>query len=231
MEQTKRKFSGLWVVTVLITVLLLSLLTACSKKMTLKVKFTLSEEDRVYYVGDELDGLIETENGAISRIPEIYTVDGNGNLSEDISHSENVTYSGYDLSKTGKQTVTVTYLSGNKKLKTTYEIEVKEQSVLFIEASDPMHLKYGAFKVGDEFTTYGTNANGDEVGVTVVLHMKDPANPELKYFTNHAEMKSLIVDTSDCALDASGKFTKPGTFTVFLTYKGFKTTYEIKVEE
>lgn len=215
----------------LITALLLSLLTACSEKLTLQVKFTLSEEDRVYYIGDEFDGLIETENGVVSRIPEIYTVDGKGNLSEDISHSENVTYSGYDMNKTGKQTVTVTYLDGNKKLKTTYGIEVQEQSVLFIEASDPMHLSFGAFKVGDTFNTYGTDANGDEVGVTVVLHMKDPSNPELKYFTNHEEMKSLIVDTSDCTLDNSGKFTKPGIFNVHLTYKGFKTTYQIKVEE
>lgn len=215
----------------LVAALFLSLLTACSEKLTLKVEFKLSEEDRVYYVGDELDGLIETENGAVWRIPEIYTVDGKGNLLEDISHSENVTYSGYDLSKTGKQIVTVTYLADNQEFETTYEIEVKEQSVLFIEASDPMHLTYGAFKVGDTFTTYGTNVNGDEVGVTVVLHMKDPSNPELKYFTNHEEMKSLIVDTSDCALDSSGKFTKAGTFTVRLTYKGFKTTYQIKVEE
>ncbi len=215
----------------LITVLFLSLLTACSSSLTLKTKFTLSEEDRVYYVGDELDSFIETANGSVCRIPEIYTQDGKGNRSEDISHSENVTFSGYDLSKTGKQTVKVTYIADGKTLETSYEIEVREQAVLFIEASDPKHLDYGAFKVGDEFTTYGTDKNGDEVGVTVVLHMKDPSKPELKYFTNHKEMKSLIVDTSGCALDSAGKFTKAGTFTVLLTYKGFKTTYEIRVEE
>lgn len=215
----------------LVTLLLLSVLTACSEKLTLKVKFTLNEEDRVYYVGDELDSYVETENGPVCRIPEIYTVDSKGNLLDDISHSKNVTYSGYDMNKSGKQTVTVTYLADNEKLETTYEIEVKEQAILFIEASDPMHLTYGAFKVGDIFTTYGTNANGDEVGVTVVLHMKDSSTPEVKYFTNHKEMKDLKVDTSDCALDGSGKFTKAGTFTVRLTYRGFETTYQIKVEE
>lgn len=211
--------------------MLLSALTACSEKLTLKVEFTLSEADRIYYIGDELDSFVETENGPVCRIPEIYTVNGNGELLKDISHSENVTYSGYDMNKAGKQTVKVTYLDDNNKLETAYEIEVKEQAVLFIEASDPMHLTYGAFKVGDTFTTYGTNANGDEVGVTVVLHMKDSSNPELKYFTNQKEMKDLKVDTSDCALDSSGKFTKAGTFTVRLTYQGFKTAYQIKVEE
>ena len=215
----------------LVAVLLLSMLTACSEETTLEVRFPLSEEDRMYYVGDELDALIETGNGTVWRIPEIYTVDKNGKQLEEISHSEEVTYSGYDMDKTGKQTVTVTYSADNKELKTTYEIEVKEQSILFVEASDPMHLKYGAFKVGDEFTTYGTNANGDEVGVTVVLHMKDPSTPEVKYFTNHEDMRSLIVDTSECALDSSGAFTKAGIFTVHLTYNGFKTTYQIRAEE
>ncbi len=215
----------------LITVMFLSVLTACSEKLSLKVKFTLSEADRIYYVGDELDSFVETENGPVCRIPEIYTVNGKGKLLKDISHSENVTYSGYDMNKVGKQTVKVTYLADNEKLETTYEIEVKEQEILFVEACDPMHLTYGAFKVGDTFTTYGTNANGDEVGVTVVLHMKDSSNPELKYFTNHQEMKDLKVDTSDCALDSSGKFTKAGIFTVRLTLRGFKTTYQIKVEQ
>ena len=213
-------------------VLLLSMLTACGEtKLTLKTNFTLNNEDRAYYKGDEFDSSVKTEKGTFCRIPQIFTVDDKGNKSEDISHSKNVTYSGYDMNKVGKQTVEVNYECEGKKAKTTYEIEVREQTILFIEASDPMHLNYGAFKVGDKFTTHGLNSDGDEFGLTVFLHMKDPSKPQVGYFTNAEMMKELEVDTSDCALDKSGRFTKPGTFTVLLTYKGFKTNYQIKVEK
>ena len=217
--------------------LVLSLFTACSskkgadEKISLELEFGLKEEDRLYYIGDEFDSSVDTADGPVCRIPKIYAVDKNGKKSEDVSHSKYVTFSGYDMEKPGKQTVKIAYKKGKKYAETSYKIEIIDQKILFIEASDPMHLKYGAFKVGDEFTTYGLNENGDEVGVTVVLHMEDSSNPEVKYFTNHKEMKDLKVDTSRCALDSEGKFTKPGTFTVHLTYHGFETTYEIKVEQ
>ncbi len=218
-----------------VVALVLSLLTACSfenkSSVKLEMEFGLSEEDRVYYIGDEFDSFVETVNGSVCRIPKISAVDENGSKSEDISHSEFVTFSGYDMQTAGKQTVEVVYENGDKYAETTYEIEVLEQKILFIEASDPMHLNYGAFKVGEEFTTYGFNENGDEEGVTVVLHMEDSSNPQIAYYTNAEEMKALKVDTSRCELDESGRFTKPGTFSVRLIYHGFETTYQIKVEK
>ena len=231
-----RKYSFKSILSILTAaVLMLSLLTACSSKdktlVSLKLEFGLEDEERVYYVGDDFDSFVQTENGSVCRIPKIYAQDESGGKSEDISHSEYVTFSGYDMQSPGKQTVEVIYQNGDKYAEASYGIEVVEQKILFIEASDPMHLTYGAFKVGDEFTTYGLNKNGDEEGVTVVLHMEDPSNPQIAYYTNDEEMRDLQVDTSLCELDDAGKFTKPGTFTVRLTYHGFETTYQIKVEE
>ncbi|MBQ0084211.1 MAG: bacterial Ig-like domain-containing protein [Clostridiales bacterium] len=230
MKKSKLK---LWLSVFAAALLILSMFSACSpkKSLSLEVEFEIKEEERVYYIGDEFDSSVAVSDGYVSRIPKIFVVDAKGNKSEDISHSDKVTFTGYDMQTAGKQTVTVAYKDGEKFAETTYEIEVIDQKIIFIEASDPMHLKYGAFKVGEKFTTYGTNENGDAVGVTVVLHMEDSSKPEVSYFTNAPEISGLEVDTSGCELDDSGKFTKPGTFTVRLTYRNFKTTYQIKVEE
>lgn len=106
----------------------------------------------------------------------------------------------------------------------------EQTDILFIEAADPLHLDFGAFKVGDKFTTYEKNENGGEVGVTVRVHQRDIAVPYIAYFTCAEEMRTLAVDTSACKLDENGCFTEAGVFTVRLEYKGFETTYDIRVE-
>lgn len=105
-----------------------------------------------------------------------------------------------------------------------------QNNILFIEAEDPLHLDFGAFKVGDKFTTYEKTEDGGEVGVTVRVHQNDIAAPYIAYFTCAEEMQSLTVDSSACKLDKNGCFTEEGVFTVRLEYKGFETTYNIRVE-
>ena len=109
--------------------------------------------------------------------------------------------------------------------------EEEKTNILFIEAEDPLHYDFGAFKVGDNFTTYEKTEEKGEVGVTVRVHQNDKDVPYIAYFTCAKEMNELKVDSSDCELDDNGRFTKPGEFTVKLEYKGFKTTYKIRVEE
>lgn len=109
---------------------------------------------------------------------------------------------------------------------------VKEATdILFIEAEDPLHLDFGAFRVGDKFTTYENTEERGEVGVTVWVHKSDKNAPHIGYFTNDVEMKSLVVDSSGCKLDEKGCFTEAGVFTVKLNFEGFETTYDIRVED
>ena len=107
----------------------------------------------------------------------------------------------------------------------------EQPRILIIEAEDPLHLDFGAFRVGDTFTTYEKTDERGEVGVTVRVHQSSIDIPYLAYFTCAPEMKDLTVDTSGCKLDENGCFTEPGVFTVKLGYKGFETTYDIRVEE
>ena len=106
----------------------------------------------------------------------------------------------------------------------------EQNNILFIEAEDPLHLDFGAFKVGDKFTTYEKTEDGGEVGVTVRVHQNDIDVPYVAYFTCAEEMQTLAVDSSACKLDENGCFTEAGVFTVRLAYKGFETTYNIRVE-
>ncbi len=114
---------------------------------------------------------------------------------------------------------------------TEESIEEEKTNILFIEAEDPLHYDFGAFKVGDKFTTYEKTEEKGEVGVTVRVHQNDVDVPYIAYFTCAKEMSELEVDASGCELDGNGRFTKPGEFTVKLDYKGFMTTYKIRVEE
>ena len=113
----------------------------------------------------------------------------------------------------------------------TATVGTAANGILFIEAEDPLHLDFGAFTVGDKFTTYEKTADGEEIGVTVWVHKENAKTPYIGYFTNAKEMASLKVDSSACALDEAGCFTKAGVFTVTLDYMGFETTYDIRVND
>lgn len=190
----------------------------------------LDEQTRVYYVGDEFDSEIETENGKVSRIPKVFVLYDDGTRSEDVSKSGNIEFSGYDLSKVGKQSVAVKYTENGKTVKAMYEIQVEEQQVLFIEAEDPIRLDLMPFKVGEKFNTL-FEADGIKQGVTVRLHMKDPSEPYVSYFTDAPELCSAEFDTSECKLDENGNFTEAGIFTVYVKWNNFSADYKIRVEE
>ena len=111
------------------------------------------------------------------------------------------------------------------------ELTGEKTNILFIEAEDPLHYDFGAFKVGDQFTTYEKTEEKGETGVTVRVHQSDIDVPYIAYFTCADEMNELEVDSSDCKLDDNGCFTQPGEFTVKLEYKGFEASYHIRVEE
>lgn len=215
-------------------ILLLLSLCGCSgkgkKPEKLEFKSELDEEARIYYVGDEFDSYIETEEGKISRIPRVFVLYNDGTHSEDVSKSENIRFSGYDLSSVGKQTVTVKYTENGKSVTAIYEIQVKEQKVLFIEAEDPIRLNLMPFKVGEKFNTIFVS-DGIKQGVTVRLHMENPSEPYVSYFTDAPEIQAAKFDTSECKLDENGKFTEAGIFTVYVKWKSFTAEYQIRVEE
>ncbi len=191
-----------------------------------------SEAQYTYYVGDTFDSYVSGDAGAVCRIPEIYVQNEDGTLSEDVSHSENTVFSGYDLTRIGKQTVRVTYTTKEgKKLKASYPISVVEDKILFIKADDNMHLTSGAFRVGEKFTTYQTDEYGFCSGVTVWLHMDSQISPRVGYFANEEKMREASFDTSECKLDSNGCFTEAGTFSVKVSFRGFETSYSIKVIE
>ena len=131
----------------------------------------------------------------------------------------------------GKVTSESADSSQEEETEITEESTEEKTNILFIEAEDPLHYDFGAFKVGDKFTTYEKTEEKGEVGVTVRVHQNDKDVPYIAYFTCAAEMNELKVDSSACELDENGCFTKPGEFTVKLEYKGFMTTYKIRVEE
>lgn len=214
-------------------ILILLFLCGCSKGKKpekLEFKSELDEQTRIYYVGDEFDSEIETENGKVSRIPKVFVLYDDGTRSADVSKSENIEFSGYDLSKVGKQSVTVEYTENGKTVTAKYEIQVEEQKVLFIEAEDPIRLNLMPFKVGEQFNTL-FETDGIKRGVTVRLHMKDPSEPYVSYFTDAPELSSAEFDTSECKLDENGNFTEPGIFTVHINWKNFTADYQIKVEK
>ena len=223
-----RKFLSLSVL-----VLLVFSLCGCGGKKPAKLEFKslLQEEDRIYYVGDEFDSTVDIEGGKESRIPYVVVLYNDGTRSDDVSHSENIEFSGYDLSKVGKQTVTVKYTENKKTVKAKYDIEVKDREILFIEVEDPDHLNLVPFKVGEKFNTVFKTPDGTKHGVTVRLHMKDPSNPYVSYFADDSEVSSAKFDTSKCKLNENGEFTEAGTFTVSVSFKGFNAEYKITVQE
>ena len=206
-------------------------LSSCAAGDTLTVG-ERTEAQRTYCVGDSFDSFVEGEQGAVRRIPKIYVQKEDGTRSEDVSHSENTVFSGYDLTRIGKQTVRVTYTTKEgKKLKASYPISVVEDKILFIKADDNMHLTSGAFRVGEKFTTYQIDEYGFCSGVTVWLHMDSQISPRVGYFANEEKMREASFDTSECKLDSNGCFTEAGTFSVKVSFRGFETSYNIKVTE
>lgn len=216
-----------------VSILFLFLLCGCGgkKPMKIELKSELDDTARVYYVGDEFNSSVETEKGNISRIPRVFILYDDGTRSADVSVSDNISFSGYDLSKAGKQNVTVKYTENGETVTANYEIEVKEQEILFIEAEDPVRLNLMPFKVGEKFNTVFTSEDGKKHGVTIRLHMKDPSNPYVAYFADDPEVRSAKFDTGKCKLNDKGEFTEAGTYTVYVSLNGFSAQYDIKVEE
>lgn len=191
----------------------------------------LTETERYYYTGEELDSYAWGEGGYFSKIPEIYAVYPDGTKSEDLSHTDKVTFSGYDLDTPGFQTVNVTYKDENgKEIKGSYEICVLETQITGLEIHDTLHYKKGFFRVGDTFTTYTENPDGYRYGVSVILTYNDPARKAETYFANDPKVSGIKFDTSECRLDGYGRFTEAGEFTVNVTLGSLKSSYLIKVK-
>ena len=208
---------------VAVSILFLFLLCGCGgkKPVKLELKSELDDTARTYFVGDEFDSTVDTENGQVSRIPRVFVLYDDGTRSGDVSTSDKISFSGYDLSKTGKQNVTVKYTENGKTATTKYEIEVKNQEILFIEAEDPVRLDIVPFKVGEKFGTVFKTDDGTKYGVTIRLHMKDPSNPYVAYFADDSEVSSAKFDTRDCKLNDKGEFTEAGTYTVYVSFKNY----------
>lgn len=218
---------------------LLSILTACSlsccansSEFSLLVKFNdeLSDEESCYYTGNEFESYIYTSSGNdISLIPAIYIV--NPDNTESLAEEEYLKFLGFDSKKVGEQIIEVKYDNGSISLKTNYQIVVRELKEISIEAYDPQHYQHGHFVVGEKFSTYEVVEMGVTRGVTISIEYNDPKMDVKKYFTNDEEMKDLDFDTSECYLDADGRFTKAGEFEVGVSYKGLSTTYLVDVTE
>ena len=209
------------------------MLLACSCKGNLeKLEFVspLTEEERVYYTGQQLDSMADTERGAFPKLPQVYVVYADGSRSEDVSHSDKISFSGYDLGKEGEQTVTVTYREGQNTIKATYGITVVKRDILYIEADDTYHCLY-PFTVGDKFVISETEEDGIKRGVTVTFRYNDPDNPSEAFFADDPALEGITFDTSGCLLDEEGRFTEAGTFTVQAVYHGMTATYKICVAE
>lgn len=212
-------------------VVIMLLVSSCSGNFErLEFSSPLTEEERVYYTGQQLDTIAETERGAYSKIPQIYVVYKDGSRSEDVSQTDKVSFSGYDLEKEGDQTVTVTYREGMNTVKATYDITVLKREICYIEADDTYHCLY-PFTVGEKFVTSETDESGIKRGVTVTFRYNDPENPSEAFFADDPKLEGIVFDTSGCFLDEEGRFTEAGTFTVQAVYEGMTATYKICVEE
>ena len=213
-------------------VLMLSLGGCMAKKQTLSFGSTLSEEDRIYYTGQELDSYVTDADGdLISKIPHVYLVDADGNRSEDVSHSEHIKFTGYNLNKEGNQLVTVKYNDGKLKAKDKYSILVVKNELDKITVSDRIHFDKGAFHLGEKFTTYFEPEPGVGRGVSVVLTYTDPYAPEKICFANDPMLEGIKFDTSGCYLDEQDFFTETGTFTVNVSFNDLTAEYQIRVIE
>lgn len=195
----------------------------------LEFSSSLSEEERVYYTGQRLDTEVSTKRGQVSKIPQIYVVYKDGTRSDDVSHTDAVTFSGYDPDTPGEQTVTVTYTEGSHEVKASYKITVRQRVLCYIEADDTYRYLH-PFTVGDNFTV-SEEIGGVKRGVTVTLRYNDPDHPSEAFFADDPALDGIAFDTAGCRLDADGKFTEAGTFPVQVSYLGMSATYRILVVE
>lgn len=206
------------------------LLCGCGKLRELELKSPLSEEERIYYTDEAFDTFVQNENGEFSKIPHIYVVYSDGTRSADVSHSPNISYSGYDLKKPGEQAVTVTYTEDGEEITATYKIYVEQTEPDRLEADDNIHYTAGCFYVGDKFTTY-SEESGTPRGVTLTVYYNHTDKSPKLYFTNDENVKGAVFDTSACELDQNGCFTKAGVFEIKVNYMGLNTSYKITVCE
>ena len=75
---------------VAVSILFLFLLCGCGgkKPVKLELKSELDDTARTYFVGDEFDSTVDTENGQVSRIPRVFVLYDDGTSKwDDISFS------------------------------------------------------------------------------------------------------------------------------------------------
>ena len=208
---------------------LLLLFSSCKGNLDrIELSSFLTEEERVYYTGQDLDTLVSTDRGTFSKIPGVFVVYADGSRSEDVSHSDNVRFSGYDPDTAGEQTITVTYREGMNQVKATYRITVRQRTLSYMEADDTYHY-LNPFEVGDAFVTSEVLEDGAKRGVTVTFRYNDPEKPTEAFFADDPALDGIVFDTTGCCLDEAGKFTEPGTFIVQVVYNGMTATYKIRV--
>ena len=222
-----RKFAKKALLLCLALAAALTVLSGCrNEKAVSSLELVLPEGEWYYPVGDAFDSKGVTADGTeYSRVPRVYAVYEDGTRSDDISGK--VSFTGYDLSAEGAYTVTAEYRGA----KATYGITVINKTVLFIEAEDPFRSTVGSFRVGEPFNTYYLTEDGVERGLTVTVHYDSELEPQAAFFTNAPELADAVFDTSDCALDENGNFTKAGSFTVRVTLGGQTAGYSITVGE
>ena len=217
-------------ITAMMLAIALVLVFSSCKGNTVKIEFSspLTEEERVYYTGQDFDTMVSTERGMFSKIPNIYVVYADGSRSEDLSHSDNVSFSGYNPESAGEQTITVTYREGKNRIRASYGITVRQRTLSYMEADDTYHY-LNPFEVGDAFVVSELSEDGTKRGVTISFRYNDPDHPREAYFADDPALDGIVFDTTGCCLDAEGKFTEPGTFTVQAVYNGLTATYKIRV--
>ncbi|MBQ0091711.1 MAG: hypothetical protein KBS45_00075 [Clostridiales bacterium] len=234
MSKRKRnttRFTGIALFVLCAAVLLASCGAETRRVEQLACLFEEHLTDRSYYTGDEFDSTFSDETGTHSRVPSVYAIYSDGTLSEELSHSGKVTFSGYDLSVPGKQTVNAVYSEDGVTVSTTYTIDVVQTETLFIEAEDPFRRSLGSFHVGEAFSLSYDTEDGVKRGVTVSVHYNNPNKPRASFFGDAPELAEAVFDTSLCKLDESGRFTEAGVFSVTVTLGNAQTTYEILVED
>lgn len=215
----------------LLALIMMSVLSSCQKSSgSIELASSLTEEERVYYTGQEFDTMVSTSSGTFSKIPEVYVIMDDGSRSEDLSHSDKVKFTGYDPERAGEQVIKVTYRDGSLKIKTTYKITVRERELVYMEADDTFHY-LNPFKVGDKFVISEIRDDGAKRGVTITFRYNDPENPTEAFFADDPKLEGISFDTTGCALDAEGKFTQSGTFYVQVRYGDLTATYKVRVAE
>ena len=210
------------------------ILTGCTRsgKVPVSLEFgsTLDGDARTYFTGQPFDCTVTDAYGnEVSKIPHVYAVYEDGSRSEDLSHSDRIRFSDYDLSKEGEQFVTVTYREGLTKLEGSYLIYVQQTRIERMTVSDPLHSDRGSFAVGEKFTVYTEPEPGVGRGVTVTLIYNDPSRENEVYFAVDPALEGIRFDTSACALDENGCFTEAGAFPVGVTFGELSASYRITV--